>query len=121
MTGRTVSRIRGLMQYSPSVAIDFEDGSMIIFHHNQDCCESVLLEDFDYTDLVGSTITSALEIIGGEESPNRFSEESHTWTFYRIRGTWGDLWMRWLGESNGFYSERVDIEWFEPEDEKTQY
>jgi hypothetical protein len=42
--------------------------------------------------------------------------ESMTWTFYKFRTTGGDLWVRWLGESNGYYSERVTVTWTDVDD-----
>ena len=65
--------------------------------------------DGSVEDLIGSTILSAEEIDGDCAAPEH--AESYTWTFYRIETDKGGLWMRWLGESNGYYSEGVDFIW----------
>ena len=74
--------------------------------HPQDCCEYVRVVDSggDPADLRGQTIAMA------EESTSEGEGESATWTFYRLATTGGDLCIRWLGESNGYYSE--DVEFF---------
>ena len=83
------------------------DGFEVEFYHNQNCCESVSIEDIsgDLTDLVGSPIMVA------EERSNCSETEcaSETWTFYTFRTMKGTVDVRWHGKSNGYYSERVDV------------
>lgn len=86
------------------------DGETYRMYHEQDCCESVRLEDVvgDLEDLVGSEILIAEEING--EGPADFeASESCTWTFYKFATRKGYVDLRWLGESNGYYSESVSF------------
>lgn len=111
LIGKTIGSIDGLHQYSDQVVITTEGGETYRFYHEQDCCEEVSLEDFevDSHDLSGGYITSAVEVSNYVDMP-KCEAESYTWTFYKIETTKGGLWMRWLGESNGYYSESVDFE-----------
>lgn len=76
------------------------------FYHEQDCCESVGIEDIcgDLTDLVGSPILQA-ECVGTEGAELAFGDEQ--WTFYKFATIKGSVTVRWYGRSNGFYSTRV--------------
>jgi hypothetical protein len=107
LVGQIIKEIRGLKQYSDEVFIETESGITFKFHHYQDCCEQVQLEDFEMdSDLVGALVVSAEEVIGEASE----SDEHGTWTFYKIETNRGGLFMRWLGESNGYYSESVDLD-----------
>ena len=83
------------------------------FFHYQDCCESVHVEDIvgDLSDLVGEPLLMAEEVSG--EAPVGFDEEYHDvveWTFYKFATRKGYVDVRWLGESNGYYSTSVSLE-----------
>jgi hypothetical protein len=121
LVGRTIKSITGLEKGSDDVRVYTECGNEYMFYHYQDCCENVQIEDYDGypEDLIGALIVSAEEVIStgddgsetkGSEKPNEYSE-SWTWTFYKIETNKGGIWMRWLGESNGYYSESVDFVW----------
>ena len=64
----------------------------------------------DLEDLVGEPLLVAEEVQG--ETPVDFNERDHesvTWTFYKFATRKGYVDVRWLGESNGYYSEGVDL------------
>jgi len=108
--------IEGLEQGSEKIFFRMMTGNLIL-EHQQDCCESVAVEDLegDAEDLVGQVLLHAEEVVNGDGKRHKGKEpdygESTTWTFYKFRTTGGDLWIRWLGESNGYYSERVTVTW----------
>jgi len=90
------------------------DQERYVFFHSQDCCEHVRIEDItgDLSDLEG------VELLKAEETHNLFDmiksidqelDESGTWTFYKFATRKGYVDVRWLGESNGYYSESVDL------------
>jgi hypothetical protein len=83
-----------------------------VFYHAQDCCEQVFIEDVcgELQDLVGEPLLLAEEVSG--ETPADFNEMDHesvTWTFYKFATRKGYVDVRWLGESNGYYSEGVSL------------
>lgn len=92
------------------------DGERFRLYHYQDCCESVEIEDVigDLSDLVESPILMAEEVSHECENPEGVPEkewqDSWTWTFYKLATVKGYVTIRWYGESNGYYSERVAFE-----------
>ncbi len=76
--------------------------------HHQECSEDVWLEDVtgDLDDLIGSEIVQASEDVSVGDT----DMGTQTATFYTFRTHKGTVQFRWLGESNGYYSEDVDIE-----------
>lgn len=85
---------------------------MFVFHHNQDCCEHVSIEDIvgDLQDLVGEPILLAEEVTSNttpEGVTRPYYDDSFTRTFYKFATRKGYVDVRWCGESNGYYSEAV--------------
>lgn len=121
LNGKTIKSITGLQIDSEEVRVFTVCGGEYLFYHEQDCCEDVALNDFegDAQDLIGALILSAEEVKG--TIPIRttgYQEESTSWTFYKVETSKGGLWMRWLGESNGYYSESVEFAWVNKPDEE---
>ncbi len=107
LTGKT---LESLVDEGNELIFKTTDGETYRMYHEQDCCESVILEDVvgDLQDLVGSVILVAEEVEG--ESPADFEAyESYTWTFYKFATRKGYVDLRWLGQSNGYYSESVSF------------
>lgn len=115
MKGIVFTSIIGLEKESDEVIFNTSCGRQFKMYHEQCCCESVWIEDVcgDVGDLINSQVVHFEERTneGDEESDNKPNEycESFTWTFYDIQTLKGCVTVRWLGESNGYYSESVDI------------
>jgi hypothetical protein len=86
----------------------YTDDEIYKMFHCQDCCENVEIEEIigDLIDLIGTPLTMAEEVT---ESGENKDWESYTWTFYKMATLKGYVTIRWLGESNGYYSEDVDF------------
>jgi hypothetical protein len=114
MLGRIMVKVE-----ADTYSMDFhsQDGTVFTFYHEQHCCETVQIEDVcgDLKDLVGSPLIEAEEVQSEPPKDHKYSDDpqhsdSHTWTFYRFSTAKGTVTVRWLGESNGCYSEEVDFE-----------
>jgi nitrate reductase beta subunit len=97
------------------------DNQIFKMWHDQDCCESVHIEDIngEMKDVVGSEILLAEEIFNHEKDDDNY--ESATWTFYKLSTIKGSVTIRWLGRSNGYYSERVSFVDITPEIPEAAY
>jgi len=108
MVGKVFTRVSGGVGDSELV---FETATeRFVFFHAQDCCESVDINDIvgDLDDLVGEPLLIAEEVSGATE-PDEEHYESYTYTFYKFATRRGYVDVRWLGESNGYYSEGVSL------------
>lgn len=114
LLGKTLIAITGEVGYD-EIIFTCEDGTRYKLFHLQDCCESVSVEDIagDMQDLLNNPILLAEESSNEDNLPPGFqfsyTPESYTWTFYKLATVKGYVTIRWLGESNGYYSESVDF------------
>lgn len=113
LVGKVVTKVK-VSDDKSEITFATEDGGLFKLYHSQDCCESVNLYDIvgDLDDLVGDPILEAEEVTSNEHPAGYASggyEGSFTWTFYKFGTRKGRVTLRWLGESNGYYSESVDF------------
>ena len=98
--------VRGLA-YDEDYFQILTDDCVYIFYHEYNCCESVWLTQVDGISdkIIGSRIVIA-EVVTDEKD----TEYGHiTWSFYKIGTNKGMIDFRWQGESDGGYSETVDL------------
>ena len=100
---------------SDTLTLYLSDTNYVKFYHEQDCCESVYIEDIcgDLQDLVGEPLLLAEEVSNDDfeveyENKQEYAE-SYTWTFYKFATRKGYVDVRWYGTSNGYYSEGVSV------------
>lgn len=115
LVGQTLTSVAGLEVGNDVVTFRTADGRVYQMYHSQDCCERVAIEDVsgDVSDLIGTPVLAAVESTNADDPPE--NADSFTWTFYRLMTSKGLVVIRWLGESNGYYSEDVGFEETTPE------
>ena len=89
--------------------VTFENDQVrYVLYHDYDCCESVTVEEIigDLEDLENLPLLISREDTNAED-PGTCTSESYTWTFYNFATYKGYVTIRFLGESNGYYSEDV--------------
>lgn len=119
LIGRTVRRIDVKADEVYFVC----DDETFLAYHMQDCCEDVAIHDVsgDPTDIIGMPIIEASQDEDSATWPQdvekpRFEPESFTWTTQKIKAANGrEIVIRWLGQSNGYYSESVYFRRTHPE------
>ena len=113
LLGKTLKKV--VVEYSATfgdeIAFYTEEDKGYVMFHIQECCEDVHIESVvgDVDDLVGSPILLAEEVTNQEV---KGVLESSTWTFYKLATIKGYVDIRWVGTSNGHYSESVDFKEF---------
>lgn len=98
------------------IIFTLENGQKYRLYHEQECCESVTIEDVcgNLDDLVGQPILMAEEVIRQGRHTTR-ADQGCTWTFYKFATIKGYVTIRWCGWSDsGYYSEKVHFGPWEP-------
>jgi hypothetical protein len=112
LKGKTLVSVEDCQIGSDRVTFRTTDGKSYSLFHSQNCCESVSINDIDgdFNDLIGEPLLVAEEnssLDGFVDTVKHY--DSYTWSFYRLATQKGWVVIRWLGESNGYYSESVDF------------
>lgn len=105
VTLHDVKRVKD--QEGEEIHFEAKDGRVWRMYHQQDCCESVEIEDIagDLKDLTHAPILIAEEI----SSVSQGSATTGTWTFYKLATLKGYVTIRW-GADESYYSTEVDFE-----------
>lgn len=105
LKGKTLTEIT--KEGDDEIFFKTSDGETYQMYHEQDCCESVWIEDMvgELQDLIGTPLLMA------EEETVQIETDwgSQTSTWYKFASITGYVTIRWVGESNGYYSESVDF------------
>ena len=108
LAGRIFTSVKRLGD--EEICFYFSDTKYVRMYHDQDCCESVWIDDVcgDLEDLVDAHVVH-FEERTSEGEKSKWGDHQ-TWTFYDIQTTKGCVNIRWCGESNGYYSETIDVQ-----------
>jgi hypothetical protein len=114
LRGKTITAIS--QEGDEIITITTAEATYRMIHH-QDCCESVRVHSVvgDLQWLVGLPLIVAEESVikEGKDWPADMEKPDYldcwTITIYSFATALAKVQIRWLGESNGYYSESVDI------------
>ena len=111
LLGKTIIEIDGAEEGNDVIVFLCDDGTKYMMYHEQDCCESVTVNDIcgDVTRLLNTPITKAECTTNSNDPAVDEWDDSYTWTFYHLATVKGYVTIRWYGTSNGYYSESVDF------------
>lgn len=115
LLGKTIVAINGGEEGDKTIHFVCSDGTEYLMYHEQDCCESVTVEDVcgDLQRLLNTPITLSEdisnEVEGGRNGWADKWGDHYTWTWYKLATVNEYVTIRWYGESNGYYSESVEF------------
>lgn len=108
LKGKTLTKVEASNE---EVVFETAEGPRYQLYHSQDCCESVTVREVegDLTNLIGPVLNAREE--PGHEWPG-YEEAGHdsvTLTDFIVETAKGKVVFKWVGESNGYYSESVEF------------
>ena len=92
------------------ILLTTRSGRRFMVYHEQDCCEKVQIVDQDgnFDNLIGKPIIEARDFaVDTGESESDYDSQTTTTLVFRVDDQ--TVISRWIGDSNGYYSESVDI------------
>lgn len=103
LVGQTIVSIT-IDKESTFIYFRTDTGRLYQMFHAQDCCEDVYIESIagDIDNLIGTPILFA-------EETSKEIDSYEAWTFYKISTIKGNVTIRWIGTSNGYYGMEVDF------------
>lgn len=95
-----------------TLTITLSDESEWVMYHEQDCCENVWLESGleDLASLVGQKLLLVESVSKVRYTEDALEDERVRWTYYKFATVKSSATLRWVGKSNGWYSEQVNFE-----------
>lgn len=122
LVGCIFTNIEGCKKGSEEIIFTLDDGRKFQLFHDDECCETVFIEDIDNDPkvLLNSEVLLAEVIMGKGLQSLDGEDESFTWVFYKLITINGGITIRWYGESNGNYSEEAKfMELIDDDNERT--
>ena len=92
LVGEVIKEVIGGEKGSDECRIITESGKLFKIYHDQDCCETVDIEDCERDDVIGGYVHFA-DFVGGEEPYE--GSDGYTWSFLKIDTSKGSIWQRW--------------------------
>jgi hypothetical protein len=91
------------------ILLTTRSGRKFLVYHEQDCCEMVAISDQDgsFDKLIGKPLIEARDIAVDTSEEAIDSSQTTTTLVFRVDDQ--TVVSRWIGDSNGYYSESVDI------------
>ena len=90
------------------ILLTTRSGRRFLVYHEQECCEKVAIfgQDGSFDKLIGKPIVEARDI-AVDTGDDELDSQTTTTLVFRVDDQ--TVISRWVGDSNGYYSERVDI------------
>jgi hypothetical protein len=92
-----------------TIMLTTASGRKIKIYHDQECCEYVRIESLegDFRDLIGKVIIEFEHLEEYEDSNDYGDHQTKTSLVFKVDGA--TVISKWVGDSNGYYSESVDL------------
>ena len=90
------------------ILLTTRSGRKFLVYHEQDCCETVAIsgQDGSFDKLIGKVIVEVRDI-AVDTGDDEIDSQTTTTLVFRVDDQ--TIISRWIGDSNGYYSESVDI------------